>query len=76
MDVSPEVLTDGAGVLSVTALVFSVLFMIILQKIADKKQLKWLDAFAMPISMFAAMGVVILVSQLLPPEIAFLEWRG
>ena len=30
----------------------------------------------MPISMFAAMGVVILVSQLLPPEIAFLEWRG
>jgi len=76
VDVSPEVLTDGAGVLSVTALVFSVLFMIILQKIADKKQLKWLDAFAMPISMFAAMGVVILVSQLLPPEIAFLEWRG
>lgn len=73
---SPDVLTDGAGVLSVTALISSVVFMLILQKIADKRQIKWLNAFAMPISMFAGMGMVILAAQILPPEIAFFEWRG
>lgn len=72
----PEVLTDGAGILSVSTLISSVVVMLLLQRLADKKNIKWLQSFAMPMSMFAAMGVAVLLSQVLPSEIAFLEWRG
>lgn len=30
----------------------------------------------MPVSMFAAMGMAMLLANVLPPDIAFLEWRG
>ena len=67
---------DGAGVMSVVTLLASVVCMIVLQRIAEKKQIRWLETFAMPISMFFAMGVAVLTAQLLPENIAFLEWRG
>lgn len=67
---------DGAGVMSVITLLSAVIVMLMLQKIASKFKLKWLDTFAMPISMFAAMGVSILVAGVLPENIAYLEWRG
>ena len=70
------VIGDGAGVLSVAALVFSVVLMLILQKIADVKNWKWLESFAMPFSMIGAMALVMLLAQVLPEGIAFLEWRG
>lgn len=71
-----SVIGDGAGVLSVAALVFSIVLMLILQKIADVKQWKWLESFAMPFSMIGAMLLVMLLAQILPESIAFLEWRG
>ena len=71
-----DIIGDGAGVLSVAALVFSVVLMLILQKIADAKEWKWLESFAMPFSMIGAMALVILLAQVLPENIAFLEWRG
>lgn len=71
-----DIIGDGAGVLSVAALVFSVVLMLILQKIADAKGWKWLESFAMPFSMIGAMALVILLAQVLPENIAFLEWRG
>lgn len=67
---------DGAGVLSVAALVFSVVLMLILQKISSFEKMKWLESFAMPFSMIGAMALVMLLAQVLPESIAFLEWRG
>lgn len=67
---------DGAGVLSVATLLFAILFMLILQKLCVKHTIKWLEPFTMPISMFAAMGVAMLLANVLPAGIAYLEWRG
>ncbi|MCR5783766.1 MAG: DUF5058 family protein [Clostridia bacterium] len=67
---------DGAGVMSVACLATSIVVMLILQRIATKKNIRWLETFAMPISMFAAMGVAIIMAIALPENIAFLEWRG
>lgn len=66
---------DGAGLMSVATLVVSVVLMLVLSKIAEKKNIKWLQNFAMPISMFAAMGFAILLSQVLPESIAHFEFR-
>lgn len=71
-----DIIGDGAGVLSVAALIFSVVLMLIFQKISAIKNWKWLDAFAMPFSMIGAMALVMLLAQVLPESIAFLEWRG
>ena len=72
----PEVQGDGAGVMSIVALVSSMLFMFLLQWCCKKFGWRKLEPFAMPLSMFMAMGVVMLASAVLPPEIAFIEWRG
>ena len=71
-----NIIGDGAGVLSIAALIFSVVMMLILQKIAVKKQWLWLESFAMPFSMIGAMAFVMLLAHILPEGIAFLEWRG
>lgn len=71
-----EIRGDGAGVLSICALLFSVVLMLIFQKIATVKNWRWLDSFAMPFSMIGAMAFVMLLAQVLPEGIAFLEWRG
>lgn len=71
-----EIIGDGAGVMSLSALLSSMLFMFILQKIADKFQIKWLQPFAMPFSMILAMVVVMALSLVLPESVAALEWRG
>lgn len=71
-----DVVGDGAGVLSLAALIFSIVLMLIMQKIATVKQWKWLESFAMPFSMIGAMLLVMLLAQILPESIAFLEWRG
>ena len=70
------VIGDGAGVMSIAALLSSMLFMFILQKLADRFNLKWLQPFAMPFSMILAMVVVMILAQVLPHDIAVLEWRG
>ncbi|MGI6744658.1 MAG: DUF5058 family protein [Acutalibacteraceae bacterium] len=66
---------DGAGLISAAALVSSIIAMIILQKIALRYKIKWLDSFAMPMSMLLAMGVVIVLAQILPESLYQLEWR-
>lgn len=70
------VLGDGAGILSITALVVSMAVMLLFMQIQKKKEIKWLQSLAMPFSMFIAMGVVMLLAQVLPTDIAWLEWRG
>lgn len=71
-----DITGDGAGFLSVCALVFSIIVMLILSKLSQMPKLKWLESFAMPLSMIGAMVLVAVMARALPPEIAFLEWRG
>lgn len=72
----PDVIGDGAGVMSVLTLIFAIVFMIILTKLAQRFKLKWLENFTMPLSMLGAMGMAILLTNLLPASLALLEWRG
>ncbi len=71
-----HIVGDGAGVLSISALLSSIILMLVLQKLSTLKKFKWLESFAMPFAMIGAMGIVMLLAQILPPDIAFLEWRG
>lgn len=67
---------DGAGFMSVCVLVSAMIFMSLLTFLCKKFKIKWLEAFALPISMFAAMGVAIAIAKLCPEGLAYLEWRG
>ena len=72
---APEEL-DGAGVLSVSTLAVAVIFSIVLEVIVKKLKLTWLEPFVMPIGMIVAMVAAIVLYNVLPAEIATLEWRG
>ena len=68
------IIGDGAGVLSLTALIASIGFMLFFTLINKKLKKNWIDALAMPLSMVLAMVVVVLVNQF-APELAAVEWR-
>lgn len=72
---APEEL-DGAGVLSVSTLAVAVIFSIVLEVIVKKLKLTWLEPFVMPIGMIVAMVAAIIFFNVLPEDIAMLEWRG
>ena len=72
----PETFGDGAGVVSVITLVTAIVVSIILELVAKKFKLVWLEPFVMPIGMIVAMIVAIVAFNVLPPDIAILEWRG
>lgn len=71
-----DVALDGAGILSVVTLVTAVVSSIILELISKKCKLTWLEPFIMPIGMILGMVAAIICYNVLPPEIAMLEWRG
>lgn len=71
-----EITGDGAGLLSVSALILSVVLMLILQKLSTLPKMKWLESFAMPLAMIGAMVLVMVMAKVLPQDIAFFEWRG
>lgn len=73
-DGTNAIIGDGAGVLSLVALIASIGFMLIFTLINKKLKKNWIDALAMPLSMVLAMVVVVLVNQFVP-EIAAIEWR-
>ncbi len=69
--------TAGAGVLSLTGLVSSILFMFIFIFLLKKfPKLNKFESLAMPLSMFLAMATVIAANHFLPHAIAVLEWRA
>lgn len=68
------IIGDGAGVLSITALIASIGFMLFFTLINKKLKKNWIEALAMPLSMVLAMVVVVLINSFLP-EIAAIEWR-
>lgn len=69
--------SDGpsAGLMSVATLLSAMIFTIALDYLCRKKNLKKLEPFVLPIAMFGAMGIAVLLTQVLPPEIAGLTWR-
>lgn len=69
-----DIIGDGAGVLSLAALVSSIGFMIIFTLLNKKLKKNWIEALAMPLSMVLAMVVVVLISQF-APDLAAIEWR-
>ncbi len=72
----PETFGDGAGVLSIITLVVAVVVSIALEVLAKKLKLTWLEPFVMPIGMIIAMIAAIVFFNVLPEDIAMLEWRG
>lgn len=69
--------SDGpsAGIMSVSVLLSSMIFTVALDYLSEKKKLKKLEPFVLPIAMFGAMGIAVLLTQVLPPEIANFTWR-
>lgn len=65
----------GAGIMSLAVLITSIVVLLILQKICLKFKLEKFEPFVMPISMFVGMAIAILVYNVLPENIAMLEWR-
>ena len=72
----PEIFGDGAGVLSIITLFTAVVVSLIFEIVAKKCKLTWLEPFVMPIGMIVAMVVAVIVYNVLPPELAVMEWRG
>lgn len=72
----PETFGDGAGVVSVITLATAIIVSVLLEIVTKKFKLTWLEPFVMPIGMIVAMVVAIIAYNVLPPEIAILEWRG
>ena len=68
------IIGDGAGVLSLVALIASIGFMLIFTIVNKKLKKNWIEALAMPLSMVLAMVLVVLVNSFLP-ELAAIEWR-
>ncbi|MDR1631012.1 MAG: DUF5058 family protein [Oscillospiraceae bacterium] len=66
----------GAGLMSVAALLSSVGVMIFLEQLGERKNSRFLQNFAMPISMYFALVLVVVLAQVLPENIAFFEFRG
>ena len=71
-----DIIGDGAGVLSVITLVSAVVISLALETISKKSGAKWMQPFIMPVSMLLAMTIAVVAFNLLPPDIALLEWRG
>ncbi len=72
----PETFGDGAGVVSIITLVVAVGASLLLELIAKKLKLTWLEPFVMPIGMIIAMVAAVVAYNLLPQGIAEFEWRG
>lgn len=74
-DKNENIMGDGAGTLSVCGLLSSVAFMLLFMFLIKKfPKLQKIESFAMPLSMFLGMGVVLLVNHFLPSAY-IVEWR-
>lgn len=72
---TPDGIGD-AGFMSIVTLVTAIIVSLVLEFLCDKFSLKKLQPFAMPLSMFAAMGMAVLLNQVLPAQVAQFTWWG
>lgn len=66
--------SGDAGFLSIATLVAAILIYIILELIAKKFNLVKFEPFIMPIAMFGAMGIAVLLTNILPAELVNWAW--
>ena len=69
--------TDGpaAGFMSISVLLSAMIFTVALDLLCRKKNLTKLEPFVLPISMFGAMGIAILLNTVLPSSITAFTFR-
>ena len=68
---------DGAsaGFMTIAVLLSAMLFTVALDLLCKKKKLTKLEPFVLPIAMFGAMGIAVLLTQILPAELTSFVWR-
>lgn len=68
---------DGAsaGFMTIAVLLSAMLFTVALDLLCKKKKLTKLEPFVLPIAMFGAMGIAVLLTQILPAELTQFVWR-
>ena len=69
-----KMISGSAGFMSILVLICAVVFMLILDVICKKFNLTKLEPFAMPIAMFAAMGMAVLFTNILPENLVTHGW--
>lgn len=69
---------DGpsAGFMTIAVLLSAMVFTVALDLLCKKKRLTKLEPFVLPIAMFGAMGIAVLLTQTLPPEWTEFVWRS
>lgn len=65
----------SAGFMSISVMLSAMIFTLALDNLCRKKNLKKLEAFVLPISMFGAMGIAVLFTQVLPESLVNFTWR-
>lgn len=69
---------DGpsAGFMTLAVLLSAMIFTVSLDLLCKKKHLTKLEPFVLPIAMFGAMGIAVLLTQVLSPEVSQFVWRS
>ncbi len=69
-----KMITGSAGLISILVLISAMLIMLVLTILCNKFKLTKLEPFTMPIAMFAAMGIAILLMSFLPETLTGFTW--
>lgn len=69
-----KMISGSAGFMSILVLICAVVFMLILDIVCKKFNLTKLEPFTMPIAMFAAMGMAVLFTNVLPENLVTHGW--
>ncbi len=69
-----KMISGSAGFMSILVLICAIVFMLILDVVCKKFNLTKLEPFAMPIAMFAAMGMAVLFTNVLPENLVNHGW--
>lgn len=67
-------ISGSAGAMSIMVLIAAMILLVILEGICKKLKLDKLQPFAMPLAMFGAMGIAILLTNVLPESIVNHGW--
>lgn len=68
--------SSDAGFMSIVTLVSAVVISLVFETLCQKLRLKKLEIFAMPLSIFGAMAVAVILNMWLPAEITSFTWWG
>jgi hypothetical protein len=69
-----KMISGSAGFMSILVLICAIVFMLALDIVCKKFKLTKLEPFAMPIAMFAAMGMAVLFTNVLPENLVSHGW--